>query len=112
MHWRCPVARLEYPRHHPETTAWHSNSPNWTPRASPATRKCGSRAILTFRTAPSSPSTARIAAPRSAALDSCAYADDDAALTDVLRLARGMTYKCAAANIPLGGGKSVILAAT
>jgi leucine dehydrogenase len=37
------------------------------------------------------------------------YADDDAALTDVLRLARGMTYKCAAANIPLGGGKSVIV---
>jgi len=37
------------------------------------------------------------------------YADDEAALTDVLRLARGMTYKCAAANIPLGGGKSVIL---
>ena len=37
------------------------------------------------------------------------YADDDAALTDVLRLARGMTYKCAAANVPLGGGKSVIL---
>ena len=37
------------------------------------------------------------------------YSDDDAALTDVLRLARGMTYKCAAANIPLGGGKSVIL---
>ena len=37
------------------------------------------------------------------------YADDDAALTDVLRLSRGMTYKCAAANIPLGGGKSVIL---
>ena len=37
------------------------------------------------------------------------YADENAALTDVLRLARGMTYKCAAANIPLGGGKSVIL---
>ena len=37
------------------------------------------------------------------------YADDDAALTDVLRLARGMTHKCAAANIPLGGGKSVII---
>src|SRR5687767_900165 len=37
------------------------------------------------------------------------YADGDAALTDVLRLARGMTYKCAAANIPLGGGKSVII---
>jgi leucine dehydrogenase len=38
------------------------------------------------------------------------YASDDAALTDVLRLARGMTFKCAAANLPLGGGKSVILA--
>ena len=38
------------------------------------------------------------------------YANDDAALTDVLRLARGMTFKCAAANLPLGGGKSVILA--
>ena len=37
------------------------------------------------------------------------YVDDDAALTDVLRLARGMTHKCAAANIPLGGGKSVII---
>ena len=37
------------------------------------------------------------------------YADEEAALTDVLRLARGMTYKCAAASIPLGGGKSVIL---
>lgn len=37
------------------------------------------------------------------------YADDDAALTDVLRLAQGMTFKCAAANLPLGGGKSVIL---
>ena len=40
------------------------------------------------------------------------YADDDAALTDVLRLARGMTHKCAAANIPLGGGKSVIIEPT
>jgi leucine dehydrogenase len=38
------------------------------------------------------------------------YASDDAALIDVLRLARGMTFKCAAANLPLGGGKSVILA--
>ena len=38
------------------------------------------------------------------------YASDEAALTDVLRLARGMTFKCAAANLPLGGGKSVILA--
>ncbi len=37
------------------------------------------------------------------------YADEDAALTDVLRLSRGMTYKNAAADLPLGGGKSVII---
>jgi leucine dehydrogenase len=37
------------------------------------------------------------------------YADDDAALDDVLRLAKGMTYKSAAAGLDLGGGKAVIL---
>ena len=37
------------------------------------------------------------------------YRDLDAALYDVLRLARGMTFKCAAADLPLGGGKSVVL---
>lgn len=37
------------------------------------------------------------------------YPDDDAALTDVLRLARGMSYKSAIANLPLGGGKAVII---
>jgi leucine dehydrogenase len=37
------------------------------------------------------------------------YADDDAALFDVLRLSRGMTYKSALAGLPLGGGKSVII---
>jgi len=37
------------------------------------------------------------------------YADEAAALTDVLRLSRGMTYKNAAAGLPLGGGKAVIL---
>ncbi len=31
------------------------------------------------------------------------------ALEDVLRLSRGMTYKAAAANLPLGGGKAVII---
>src|SRR5262249_51540934 len=36
------------------------------------------------------------------------YASDDDALTDVLRLSRGMTYKNAMADLPLGGGKSVI----
>ncbi len=37
------------------------------------------------------------------------YADDQAALRDVLRLSRGMTYKSALAGLPLGGGKSVII---
>lgn len=37
------------------------------------------------------------------------YPDDDAALRDVLRLSRGMTYKSALADLPLGGGKSVII---
>lgn len=37
------------------------------------------------------------------------YASDDEALTDVLRLSRGMTYKSALANLQLGGGKAVII---
>ena len=37
------------------------------------------------------------------------YAGEDEALTDVLRLSRGMTYKAALAGLPQGGGKSVIL---
>lgn len=36
------------------------------------------------------------------------YADEDEALTDVCRLARGMTYKHAAAGLDQGGGKAVI----
>ena len=38
------------------------------------------------------------------------YADDGEALTDALRLSRGMSYKNAMAGLPLGGGKAVILA--
>ena len=38
-----------------------------------------------------------------------AYTDADAALTDALRLSRGMSYKSAIADLPLGGGKAVIL---
>ncbi|MDJ0760726.1 MAG: Glu/Leu/Phe/Val dehydrogenase dimerization domain-containing protein [Woeseiaceae bacterium] len=38
-----------------------------------------------------------------------AYADEDAALTDVLRLSQGMSYKNAMAELPLGGGKAVII---
>jgi leucine dehydrogenase len=38
------------------------------------------------------------------------YAQHDEALTDALRLSRGMSYKNAMAGLPLGGGKAVILA--
>ena len=38
------------------------------------------------------------------------YADPADALTDALRLSRGMSYKNAMAGLPLGGGKSVIIA--
>ena len=37
------------------------------------------------------------------------YATFDEALTDVLRLSKGMTYKNAVAGLPLGGGKCVIV---
>jgi leucine dehydrogenase len=37
------------------------------------------------------------------------YANVDDAIYDVERLSRGMTYKNAAADLPLGGGKSVII---
>ena len=38
------------------------------------------------------------------------YSRDDDALTDALRLSRGMSYKNAMAGLPVGGGKGVILA--
>jgi valine dehydrogenase (NAD+) len=37
------------------------------------------------------------------------YASEDAALSDVLRLSRGMAYKNAVAGLDLGGGKAVII---
>jgi len=37
------------------------------------------------------------------------YASEDEALFDVLRLAKGMTYKSAVADTGLGGGKSVLI---
>lgn len=37
------------------------------------------------------------------------YASEQAAVLDVLRLSRGMTYKAALAGVSLGGGKSVII---
>ena len=38
------------------------------------------------------------------------YADKEQAVTDALRLSRGMSYKNAMAGLPLGGGKAVVLA--
>jgi leucine dehydrogenase len=37
------------------------------------------------------------------------YQNEDDALFDVVRLSRGMTYKCAAADCNCGGGKTVLL---
>ena len=37
------------------------------------------------------------------------YKSEQEALTDVLRLAKGMSYKNAMADLPLGGGKAVII---
>ncbi|MFL6730632.1 MAG: Glu/Leu/Phe/Val dehydrogenase dimerization domain-containing protein, partial [Sphingomicrobium sp.] len=38
------------------------------------------------------------------------YANGEQALTDALRLSRGMSYKNAMAGLPMGGAKAVILA--
>ena len=38
------------------------------------------------------------------------YTSEEEALTDVLRLSRGMSFKNAVAGLPLGGGKCVIIA--
>lgn len=49
---------------------------------------------------------------RGPALGGCrmwAYADARAALRDALRLSRAMTFKAAVADLPLGGGKGVIM---
>lgn len=40
------------------------------------------------------------------------YPSRDAATEDALRLSRAMTLKCAVAGLPLGGGKSVVVANT
>ena len=37
------------------------------------------------------------------------YNSMDEALEDVLRLSKGMSYKCAAADVDFGGGKAVII---
>jgi len=64
--------------------------------------KCGLRAIIAVHSTHLGPAAggARL----------WHYAQPDDALTDALRLSRGMSYKNAMAGLPLGGGKSVILA--
>lgn len=37
------------------------------------------------------------------------YASDEDAIFDALRLSKGMSFKCALGNVPMGGGKSVII---
>lgn len=37
------------------------------------------------------------------------YSDDTQAVTDAMRLAKGMSYKAALAHVPQGGGKAVIM---
>ncbi|RIL87193.1 leucine dehydrogenase, partial [Staphylococcus equorum] len=37
------------------------------------------------------------------------YASEEEAITDVMRLAKGMTYKNAAAGLNLGGAKTVVI---
>lgn len=50
-----------------------------------------------------------LAGPAAGGIRMWPYANEDAALVDVLRLSRGMTYKNVMAGLPLGGGKSVII---
>ncbi len=40
------------------------------------------------------------------------YRNEEEALTDVLRLSKGMTYKASISHLPLGGGKSIIIGDT
>ncbi len=70
---------------------------------------------LHFKIDPNSQLVASIAIHstyRGPALGGCRfieYNSIDAAIYDSLRLARGMTYKAAVANLPLGGGKTVLM---
>jgi leucine dehydrogenase len=64
--------------------------------------KCGLRAIIAIHSTHLGPAAGGVRFWH--------YAEDEEALTDALRLSRGMSYKNAMAGLPLGGGKSVILA--
>src|SRR6202047_3470570 len=63
---------------------------------------CGLRALIAIHDTPLGP-----------AFGGCRmyqYASEQHAMTDVLRLSRGMTYKAAICDLPYGGGKSVMIA--
>src|SRR5918999_3492063 len=47
--------------------------------------------------------------PATGGLRMWTYATEEEAIMDAVRLARGMTYKYAAAGVNLGGGKAVII---
>ena len=64
--------------------------------------KCGLRAIIAVHSTHLGPAAGGVRFWH--------YAKPEDALTDALRLSRGMSYKNAMAGLPLGGGKSVILA--
>jgi leucine dehydrogenase len=64
--------------------------------------KCGLKAIIAVHSTHLGPSAGGARFWR--------YAKDEDALIDALRLSRGMSYKNAMAGLPLGGGKSVLLA--
>jgi len=64
-------------------------------------RESGLRAIIAVHSTHRGPSSGGVRFWR--------YARDEDALTDALRLSRGMSYKNAMAGLPIGGGKGVIL---
>jgi leucine dehydrogenase len=64
--------------------------------------KCGLKAIISIHSTHLGPAAGGVRFWH--------YAKDEEALVDALRLSRGMSYKNAMAGLPLGGGKSVILA--
>ena len=64
--------------------------------------KCGLRAIIAVHSTHLGPAAGGVRFWH--------YSRPEDALTDALRLSRGMSYKNAMAGLPLGGGKSVILA--
>src|SRR4051812_19480728 len=67
-----------------------------------ADRKTGLRALIGIHSTRRGPALGGTRALAS-------YADEAEAATDVLRLAKGMTYKAALAGLPHGGGKAVIM---